>query len=181
MILKRFFSFLLVLTSLVFLSFSLPSKIEKKVKKEIKKTFIVENFTIETISIEDSVNLKLSKKINNHNLYKIVSSDVLIGYAFIDKAPSKTDEFDYLILLDTNLIIKKSKVLKYREDYGGEIGSRRWLKQFIGKKSNDTLQYGNDIMAISGATISANSMTIAVNSFLQNLRILIDNKVFDAS
>ena len=60
----------------------------------------------------------------------------VLGYAFIDKAPSKTDEFDYLVLFDENLIIKKAKVLMYREDYGGEIGSRRWLKQFIGKNAD---------------------------------------------
>ena len=33
------------------------------------------------------------------------------------------------------------------------------------------------VIAISGATISANSMTIAVNQFLQNLEILHINKV----
>ena len=68
-------------------------------------------------------------------------------------------------------------MLIYREDYGGEIGSKRWLRQFIGKTSKDKLKYQKDIMAISGATISASSMTIAVNAFLQNLAILHQNKV----
>ncbi|MCH3885473.1 FMN-binding protein [Tenacibaculum aquimarinum] len=101
-----------------------------------------------------------------------------MGYAYVDKAPSKTDEFDYLILLNKELIVAKTKILIYREDYGGEIGSKRWLKQFIGKTFKDTLTYEQDIIAISGATISASSMTIAVNKFLQNLAILHQNKVF---
>jgi len=67
--------------------------------------------------------------------------------------------------------------LIYREDYGGEIGSKRWLKQFIGKKPSDKLRYEEDIIAISGATISANSMTNAMNQFLQNLEILQTNNV----
>ena len=74
------------------------------------------------------------------------------------------------------MIIAKTKILVYREDYGGEIGSKRWLKQFIGKKSSDKLKYEKDIIAISGATISALSMTKAVNSFLIDLAILHKNK-----
>ena len=108
---------------------------------------------------------------------QIENNSQFIGYAFVDKAASKTDEFDYLILLDKNLIIAKSKVLVYREDYGGEIGSKRWLKQFIGKSAKDELLYEKDIIAISGATISATSMTKAVNAFLKNISILKENKV----
>ena len=177
MTLKNFFSFTIIAFSFLLLSFTTPNKLQKKVHKEIKKTFAITNFQMNPILINDSINQKLSKKITPENFYKIEKENTIIGYAFADKAPSKTDEFDYLILLDTNLIIKKAKVLMYREDYGGEIGSTRWLKQFIGKKYSDTLKYEKDIIAISGATISANSMTIAVNQFLQNLEILHINKV----
>lgn len=155
----------------------MPDKLKKKVNKEIVKTFDTEEFQLKSITIDDAVNQQLSQKIKEDHLFKIEKDNKLIGYAFVDKAPSKTDEFDYLILLDSNLIIAKTKVLIYREDYGGEIGSKRWLKQFIGKKSSDSLKYERDIMAISGATISASSMTIAINSFLQNLEILHKNEV----
>ncbi|MCL7764683.1 FMN-binding protein [Polaribacter sp. Z014] len=177
MILKRFFSLLLIGLSFLLFSFSLPNKLLKKVNKEINSTFEVEDFQLKLIKINDSVNNQLGKKIGEDHLFKIESNSKLIGYAYIDKAPSKTDEFDYLVLLDKNLIIAKTKVLVYREDYGGEIGSKRWLKQFIGKKSSDSLQYEQDIIAISGATISASSMTIAVNQFLHSLEILHINKV----
>ena len=76
------------------------------------------------------------------------------------------------MLLDKDLIVLKSKILIYREEYGGEIGSTRWLKQFIGKKSGDQLKHGENIMAISGATISVRSMTNAMNDLLKSLRIL---------
>ena len=96
----------------------------------------------------------------------------LLGYAYVSKAASKTDAFDYLVILDPQLIIKKAKVLIYREDYGGEIGSTRWLKQFIGKSQDDSLKYGDTISAISGATISVRSMTNAMNDLLQSIKIL---------
>ncbi|WP_228455008.1 FMN-binding protein [Polaribacter haliotis] len=155
----------------------MPDKIKKKVKKEISKVFEVKDFQLKLIKIEDSINNKLIKKIGADHLFKIEKNNEIIGYAYVDKAPSKTDEFDYLVLLDKDLIVAKTKVLVYREDYGGEIGSTRWLKQFIGKKATDNLKYREDIIAISGATISASSMTIAMNQFLQNLEILHNNNV----
>lgn len=174
---QLFFPFLLFVASFSLLSFVIPKNVQKKVTKEITKTFEVETFNLEEIKISKNVNDLLVRKIEEDKLFKIHVKNELIGYAYVDKAPSKTDEFDYLILLDKNLIIVKTKILIYREDYGGEIGSKRWLKQFNGKTSTDALQYEKDIMAISGATISASSMTIAVNTFLQNLAVLHQNKV----
>ena len=89
--------------------------------------------------------------------------------AFIGTAPSKTDTFEYLVVFDPSLIIKKVNVLVYREDYGGEIGSNRWLKQFVGKARSTDLTVGKNIAAISGATISVYSMTNAVNQLLNEM------------
>ncbi len=173
--LKQIFFFLLIVGSIGLLSFQLPKNLQKKVAKEIKIAFDVEEFLLQSVQISDSLNTQLKAKISNKNFYKILSDKSLLGYAFIDKAPSKTDEFDYLVLFDKNLIIKKAKVLIYREDYGGEIGSKRWLRQFIGKTTHDKLIYKKDIIAISGATISANSMTVAINDLLTTIRILHQN------
>ena len=41
----------------------------------------------------------------------------------------------------------------YRENYGGEIGSKRWLRQFQGKSTEDELAYKKNIAAISGAQV----------------------------
>ncbi len=172
MILKRAFSIILLLMSVQLHAFQLSKSITKKVQKELVKTFGDKELILETIAITDEVSAKLYQKIKNNTLFKIIQKEQIIGYAYIDKAPSKTDAFDYLIIIDTNLIIKKTKVLIYREDYGGEIGSKRWLKQFIGKSSSDNLKYEREIIAISGATISARSMTIAINTFLKNLFVL---------
>ena len=173
----KLFFVLLVTISIGLMSFSTSSRLQKKIAKEIKLAFNIETYELDEITIADSINGQLTTKIQKHKLFKIVVNSELLGYAFIDKAPSKTDEFDYLVLFDESLIIKKAKVLIYREDYGGEIGSKRWLKQFIGKNGEDTLVYEKDIIAISGATISANSMTIAVNKLLQSVSELQKHKV----
>lgn len=171
------FLFFLLITTKSF-SYQLPKGIERKVKKELVNTFGQKDLQLVSVLIPTDVYEQLGKKIEASNLFKVIKNKQVLGYAYIDKAPSKTDEFDYLILLDTTLIIIKTKVLIYREDYGGEIGSRRWLQQFIGKSSKDQLKYKKDIMAISGATISALSMTRVVNQFLADLNILLKNNIF---
>ncbi|MCX7550229.1 FMN-binding protein [Xanthomarina sp. F2636L] len=150
----------------------LSKSIQKKVDKEITETFQVNTFKFEAFIIPKDASTGLPSKFEADNFFQIHANNKLIGYAYISKAPSKTDEFDYLALLDPELVILKTKVLVYREDYGGEIGSKRWLKQFVGKTQNDDLRYGDNIMAISGATISVRSMTTAMNNLLISLKTL---------
>lgn len=141
----------------------------KMVVKEIQKVFKKEDFNYKTLKIPAELNDKLPSKITDQNFFEIHTDNQLLGYAYIDQAPSKSSQFDYLILFDKNLIIVESKVLIYREGHGGEIGSKRWLRQFTGKKPGDDL---DDIAAISGATISVRSMKTAVANILSSLQIL---------
>jgi Na+-translocating ferredoxin:NAD+ oxidoreductase RnfG subunit len=101
----------------------------------------------------------------------------LLGYAFVDQAPSKTAKFDYLVIFNTNLEVVTSKVLVYREEYGGEIGSSRWLRQFNGLSGTDRVSPKTNIDAISGATISVRSMTRSVDNLLQTVGKLQENRV----
>ncbi|WP_296383241.1 FMN-binding protein [Winogradskyella sp.] len=153
-------------------SFSLPKKIQKKVDSEIKKTYYVDTFSFNAKTIDSEIAKELPSAFGVDNFFEIKKDSIHLGYAYVSKAPSKTDQFDYLVLLDKNLVIVKAKVLIYREDYGGEIGSKRWLKQYIGKSKDNEFRYGDNIDAISGATISVRSMTNAMNDLMKSLKIL---------
>jgi Na+-translocating ferredoxin:NAD+ oxidoreductase RnfG subunit len=149
---------------LVLISYQLSAqspRLLKKATKLIEKTYAV-----------DDIQLKHKEFQTNSvvgDFYKIIDSNQLLGYAFIGTAPSKTDTFEYLVVFDSSLVIKKVNVLVYREDYGGEIGSNRWLRQFVGKARSTDLAVGKNIAAISGATISVYSMTNAVNQLLNEM------------
>ena len=152
---------------LVFISFQLTAqspRLLKKATKLIEKTYVVDDIKLEYKEFQ-------SKSVVG-NFYQIFDSGQLLGFAFIGTAPSKTDTFEYLVVFDLSLIIKKVNVLVYREDYGGEIGSNRWLKQFVGKARTTELVVGKNIAAISGATISVYSMTNAVNQLLYEINQL---------
>ena len=99
----------------------------------------------------------------NVNYYEISQSDSVVGYACIQQAPSKHDQFDFLAIYSPCMKLQKLRVLTYRENYGGEIANKRWLKQFLSRKTDD-------IQAISGATISVESMKMAVVSLTEKMK-----------
>lgn len=161
------------------LSFELADTLPKRVFKELSKVFETEQFVLQPIKTESSLNAQLPQKITGENLYQISIQKQTVGYAFFDQARSKTAQFDYLVIFNKDLSVRQTKILVYREEYGGEIGSRRWLSQFNGKSGDETLEYQKNIDAISGATISARSMTIAMNNLLKTIVILKQKHLFD--
>lgn len=158
-------------------SFSVPEKVIKKAEKVIGKFYEIENFDREVISVSEAANAETPSEFGDENFFKISRDGVTLGYGYIGNAPSKTATYDFLVLFDENFVVTKSKVLIYREEYGGEIGSKRWLKQFTGTTSTTPeLKYNEDIIPISGATISVRSMTRAMNDLLQSIGTLMELK-----
>ena len=165
-----------ILAFLLF-GFGLPTKIQKKVNKELEKVFQVSDFSMHSLKIAAELNKELPTKITQDNFYKLSNDTDFLGYAFVDQASSKTAKFDYLVVFDKELRVIHSKVLVYREEYGGEIGSKRWLRQFLGKSGKDRVNLKTNIDGIAGATISVRSMTNAMDRLLQTIGILQENKV----
>jgi len=67
--------FTILLSVIIFFlcSFEIPKNLQKKVAKEIKATYSIENYTLTNVSINSALNSSLPIKINNDNFYKIVS------------------------------------------------------------------------------------------------------------
>ena len=102
----------------------------------------------------------------NSNYYKISRKDSLIAYYCIEQAPSKHDHFEFLVIYSSDIKIQHVSILVYREDYGYEIKSKRWLKQF---STRDTPK----VQAISGATISVNSLKKHVERLTEKMESII--------
>lgn len=152
----------------------MPKSAIKKLEKSYAELWpgITINQKAIELTLEESK--KLSFQYHNNKLYNLQSGAETLGYLYLAKAPSKFDQFDYAIIFDTDLNIMKVDVLVYREDYGGEIGSKRWLKQFKGKNSSSKVVLNDDIQGISGATISCRSATKGIHdhiSFIAELKL----------
>jgi Na+-translocating ferredoxin:NAD+ oxidoreductase RnfG subunit len=161
----------------LFLGFGLPQKLQKKVVREVEKTFETSGVDFTAITVPETLANELEVKITGDNLFRLGKEGELLGYAFIGEAPSKTAMFDYLVIFDRELKVLQAKVLVYREEYGGEIGSHRWLRQFEGMTGQDRASTETNIDAISGATISVRSMTRSMDMLLQTIGKLQQQKV----
>ena len=139
---------------------------QKKTKKLVAEYFEIDAFDLK--KSEKELNLPTSNFLIEYKLLDIQTASDEVGHVFLGRAPSKTDAFDYILLFDKDWSLVKAKVFVYREDYGGEIGSKRWLRQFYGYSSPKKFKIGEDIAAISGATISVQSMTRSVNHVMQH-------------
>ena len=126
------------------------SPAEKRAHKTLKKHYG-----------EDIILLKTNTEVPNGNLYEVVGKTDRV---FVGFSPSKFDNFDFMVVFDCDNKTKLVKVLIYRENYGGEISSKRWLKQFIGITEPKPF-----VDAISGATISVNSIKHSINKLIKSL------------
>ena len=134
-------------------------KSRDKVHKNISDIFNSSTYTINSIS---------------HDFYTISESEMIIGYFIVPSEFSKYKKFDYLIIYNNFAEILKVEILNYRESHGFEICNKRWLKQFIGNNSDSEFEFNSKVDAISGATISVNSLKTSVFKKTQNLKGIIN-------
>lgn len=177
----RYFILTTILSTLFLFGFTadkISPKLQAKIDSAIQGTFGVEEFSMDLIAINETLNGQTPSEFGGENLFVVTSKGSKLGYIYVGVAPSLKKTFDYVVLLTPELSIKKSKILIYREDHGRQVGSQRWLKQFIGRKPGEKLVYGEDVDGISGATVSAKSMTLAVSNVLESIQVLKDNNVF---
>lgn len=151
----------------------IPKNLEVKLDKVLKENFNDSFSNKEKILFSTETQRDAQFNHQEDLIFKIKDlSSNTVGFAYVGKEKSKIALFDYVVIFDKNFIITQVKILIYREDHGGEISSLRWLKQFIGFDKNKTIIYKKDVAGISGATISASSLTLAVNNVLKTINKL---------
>ena len=162
----------------------------KPLTKDLQKLWDKDDITISEINIPDSMYNDIL--IDKGKIYSTNADDLHLGFAYVgriyscraggcgmDAAPVEmvsVDEdfeyFDYFIIFDDLLTVKKIRVYNYQATHGHEVGGKGWLKQFIGYKGDEKLEYGKNIDSISGATISANAITYNVQESCRYLDLL---------
>lgn len=139
---------------------------EKKAISSIKKALKVKSVELigeveipdELISTDACVIYQF-KQVDDNSAY----------YAVFKEAMGRHDKFDYVMITNKDCKVQKVMVVRYRSEYGSEIASKKWLSQFI-DFNGGTLRYGSDISAISGATVSAKSITSDIPLTLEVLK-----------
>ena len=116
-------------------------KLDKQMKKEVEN--------------------QVKQKFYRNKLYywTISQDDTSIAYAILDNVIGKSMPITFMVILNIDGDIINTNVVKYREAYGGEVGNKGWLQQFINFNNNSDYNIGKDIDGISGATISVKSIS----------------------
>ncbi len=109
---------------------------------------------------------------SDHEYYIFESENenngVMVVFATVK---GRFDFFDYMVILSPAKGIMDIKILKYRSEYGYEIATKGWLKQFY-KKPEIRFEYKKNIDALSGATFSARSLVTDINHVLDHLPVI---------
>ncbi len=102
----------------------------------------------------------------SYNVFVARSGEKIDGYAVIDEELGQHMPITFGVKIKTSGELERLEVLVYREAYGAEIREPRFKKQLHGKRVEDKLRLNDDVMAISGATISSKAMTVGVRRAL---------------
>ncbi len=178
MVLKS--SFLLVVLSLF--SFTIPKENEGRMYEQYKSK--IEKHINKVFDLDGIVSLKgMEVPKEKFEQYFINHDTNASGYLFLKevKACSLTgctasnknvvtnnvgaEYYDLAVIVDSNFEILNIKVLDYFSDYGYEIASKRYLKQYVGKNICDFSNNSIEVDGISGATISYNALIGSLNDF----------------
>jgi hypothetical protein len=93
-----------------------------------------------------------------YTLYVGKAGKTVVGYAAIEAATVRTHPETVLVVLEPNGQVRFVEILAFfePEEY---LPSKRWLDQFKARRLTNSLKVGADIQGISGATLSAQSVT----------------------
>ena len=92
--------------------------------------------------------------------------DVISRYAIITEEMGCFHPITWILSTNTEGRILDIAVMIYRESRGHEVSRKRFLKQFEGKSTKDSLSTNKDIIRITGATVSVQAVCRGVRKML---------------
>jgi Na+-translocating ferredoxin:NAD+ oxidoreductase RnfG subunit len=149
---------------------SLYDQAEVLIKKNIQDITLIKRSSYKIVpNIKSEIEKSAGQKFFNDELiyWKIFTQNKQLKYAFIDNVYGKTLPITFLVILDEEEKVQKVEIIKYREQYGTGIKNENWLNQFINFNSSSDFTIGKDVQGISGATISANSISRGVKKIVK--------------
>ena len=135
----------------------------------------VATFTRQVIAVTPEIKAHLRERLGavepslwetEYVTFKATRGDTLLGYAVIVEEIGKHRPITFVVGVRANGTVNDVAVMAYREAYGGEVKSKRFLAQYHDKSIGSSLQSPTDIMNIAGATLSVDAASRAVKKAL---------------
>jgi Na+-translocating ferredoxin:NAD+ oxidoreductase RnfG subunit len=103
---------------------------------------------------------------NAFELYIGETGEKTDGYAMVHNTIGKHKHMTYMVGVDTKGACSDVELLVFREARGSEVGRKRFNVQYEGKTVSDPIRLNKDIINITGATMSARSISAGVKRVL---------------
>jgi len=106
---------------------------------------------------------------NRFTFYLGVKNGNPMGYMLIDNIIGKSFPITFMTVLNLDGTVRDVEIMVYREPQGWEVRNKSFRRQFYGKDSSSD---SRGIMSISGATLSATSITKGVYKAMAAYKVL---------
>ncbi len=116
------------------------------------------------IAIETRLKEKLASR--EITFYEGEKNGRSTGYALVLEEIGKFRPITFMIRISPEGKFENAVVMVYRECRGSEIRSKRFIRQFRGKRSVHPIRINKDVINITGATMSVMAMTKVVRRAL---------------
>lgn len=107
-------------------------------------------------------------------VFRAVRDDTPLGQAFIIEEIGKHRPITFIVGLQPDGRVKDVAVMAYREPYGAEVRSKRFLVQYRDRRPGDSLRSHHEITNIAGATLSVDAASRAVKKAQALQAVLVD-------
>jgi electron transport complex protein RnfG len=98
----------------------------------------------------------------SYTFYVATTGGHVDGYAFLDEEKGEHLPITFAVKLSPDGKVVRQEIVVYREARGDEVRDDQFRAQFVGKSARDAIVAGQDIVAVSGATISSRAMAVGV-------------------
>jgi Na+-translocating ferredoxin:NAD+ oxidoreductase RnfG subunit len=144
---------------------ALEAAFPQAVKIERKEIFLSSDQSQE---IESLANSKNESKL--YILYEAKDGAKTLGYAIIDTHSLRTKTETVMFVINPDGSLRQMEILAFFEpqDYQPR---ENWMELFEDKTLDDTLKIGKDIPNITGATITANSLSQTIRRILAVFKV----------
>ncbi|HEX6835874.1 MAG TPA: FMN-binding protein [Polyangia bacterium] len=127
-----------------------------------------QNVTYKKVAIDDAEKLRLEHRLGyvppkpSYTFYVATTGGHVDGYAIIDEEKGEHLPITFAVKLSPAGKVLRQEIVVYREARGDEVRDEHFRAQFVGKSARDAIDTDQDIMAVSGATISSRAMAVGV-------------------
>ena len=163
---KVYLFFLSILLTPALFGQQLTREGSKKLDKLISDLYPQQTINLKKLNLQESDITDTEILNEDGHWYIIKEKDISHGWLVINKIWGRYHEFEYAMIVDSSLRIVNVSILSYPATHGNAVTSKKWLVKFNGHSASNTPEYGQEIDALAGATISGTSLSQSVKKSL---------------